>query len=156
MGNALLLARTGRLNQRSVGIQRATVLLASSRTPANKANEPGREVHDIAAELAATLAAIPPISKADSQELQAASRPGRAYWSDDTGKVMALDEDDPESGEVLDHTEMFPEARPAIWKNKDMDMPVMIIGIMRSPGFPDYYRAESGTGLPKSEVFFEN
>lgn len=156
IGNALAMTQSGLLNQRSVGLQRATALLAVRPPPRNKAKESDdHKAYDFSEELAAALVAMPPITDADRQDLQDASRPGRSYWSDETGKVTSFDDATGTAGPT-EHTEIFPEGRPAMWRNKDADMPVVIVGIMRSPGFPDHFMAESGTGLPVSEVCFEN
>jgi hypothetical protein len=95
MGNALVMAQSGLLNQRSAGMQRATTLLSASRSARNQTETVTcPSDYDLSAELAAALDAVPPISDADRQEAQAASRPGRSYWSDDAGNISAFDDDD--------------------------------------------------------------
>lgn len=65
-GNALLVAKLGILNQPSVGMQRATQLLASGRSRKSKpAEAESQKPHDTACELAAALAAIPPLADAN-------------------------------------------------------------------------------------------
>ena len=162
MGNELIMAHCGLLNQRSVGLQHVLKLLAASRSPRNKAMAVESTTDDLTSSaLAAAIDSVAPITDTDHQDAQAASRPGQQYWSDETGKVFALD--DPaelqnitESVDTTELTEMFPEVRHAIWRNKDTDMPVVIVGLMKSPGMPDHYLATSGTGLPVSEVSFED
>lgn len=163
MGNALVMAKAGLLNQRSPGIQRATTLLAVKRPPPDKANDAaGQDPYNISDELAAALVAIPPITDADRQEMRAASRPGQSYWHDDAGNIMALDPSDAVSNSSQsvdcssDPLVMFPEPITAIWRNKDFDQPVTLVGRMSAPGFPDHYLNSNGTGIPASEVFFEN
>jgi hypothetical protein len=92
MGNALVMAQSGALNQRGAGMQRATTLLTASRS-ARKQPETVTcpSDYDISAKLAAAIAAVPPITDADRQEARAASRPGRSYWSDDAGNIYAFD-----------------------------------------------------------------
>ena len=161
--NALLIAQTGKLNQPSVGLQRATQLLASGRSRKSKPAEAESQTpHDIAGELAAALAAIPPITDADRQEMRAASRPGQSYWHDDAGNIMTLDPSDPvpNSSQSVDCSSdslvMFPEPITAIWRNKDFDKPVTLVGKMSAPGLPDHYLTAGRNGIPASEVFFEN
>ena len=163
MGNALVMAKAGLLNQRSAGIQRATTLLAVKRPPPDKANDAaGQDPYNISDELAAALVAIPPITDADRQEMRAESRPGQSYWHDDAGNIMALDPSDavPNSSQSVDCSSdplvMFPEPITAIWRNKDFDQPVTLVGRMSAPGFPDHYLNSNGTGIPVSEVIFEN
>ncbi|MEY3894551.1 MAG: hypothetical protein RLZZ214_70 [Verrucomicrobiota bacterium] len=162
-GNAQLIAQTGLLNQPSVGLQRATQLLASGRSRKSKTAEAESQTpHDIAGELAAALAAIPPITDADRRELRAAARPSRSYLHDDEGNITACDFSDvvpPASQAVAGPPEplvMFPEPITAIWRNKDFDQPVTLIGRMSAPGFADHYLTAGKNGIPVSEVFFEN
>ena len=49
---------------------------------------------------------------------------------------------------------IFP--RKAIWKNKDNDVPVVITNIAGEKDGVRYYQAESGTGIPASELTFED
>jgi hypothetical protein len=165
MGNALLMARSGLLNQRSVGMQHATTLLTASRSAHNQTEAmtcPAE--YDLAAELAAALAAVPPITETDTQEARAASRPGRSYWSDDDGNITAFDDDDdmddaptpPPAAPPCEPIMRFPEPRSAIWRNRDCDQPVTLVARMSAPGLPDHYLTEANVGIPVSEVFFEN
>lgn len=164
MGNALLMAQSGLLNQRSVGLQRAMALLAASRSPRNQNQAllaESSEAYDLAAELAATLAATPRITDADREEARAASRPGRMYWSDEAGNVFALDDSDespnpPTSADPTHPVVRFPEPISATWRNKDFDKPVILVARMIEPGLPDHYLTDDNSGIPASEVFFEN
>jgi hypothetical protein len=162
-GNALLIAKLGILNQPSVGLQRATQLLSSGRSRKSKPVEvENQKPHDIAGELAAALAAIPPLTDADRRELRAAARPSRSYLHDDEGNITACDFSDvvpPASQAVADPPEplvMFPAPINAIWRNKDFDQPVTLVGKMSEPGLPDHYLTAGKNGVPVSEVFFEN
>ena len=163
LSNALLIAQTGTSNQPSVGLQRATQLLASGRTRKSKPAEAESQTpHDIAGELAAALVAIPPITDVDRREMHAAARPGQSYWHDDEGNITACAFSDvvpPALQAVADPPEplvMFPEPITAIWRNKDFDQPVTLIGRMSEPGLPDHYLTAGKNGIPASEVFFEN
>jgi transposase len=147
----------------SVGLQRATQLLASGRSRKSKpAQAESQTPHDIAGELAAALVSIPPITDAERREMRAASRPGRSYLLDDEGHITAGDFSDvvpPASQAVADPPEplvMFPEPITAIWRNKDFDQPVTLTGRMSEPGLPDHYLTAGKNGIPVSEVFFEN
>ncbi len=161
-GNALLIAQTGKLNQPSVGLPRATQLLASGRSRKSKPAEAESQTpHDIAGELAAALVAIPPITDVDRRELHAAARPSRSYLHDDEGNITACDFSavvPPASQAVARPPEplvMFPEPITAIWRNKDFDQPVTLIGRMSASGFADHYLTGGNNGIPVSEVFFE-
>jgi hypothetical protein len=163
IGNALFMSQLGMLNQRSAGMQRATQLLAAGRPPRNKANEADeQEAYDISGELAASLAAIPPITDADRQDVRAASRPGRSYWSDDTGMIYPIDPPEEESNSKhsvdcpADPVTWFPEPVHALWRNKDHDVPVILVARMSEAGLPDYYLTDKKTGIPASEVVFGN
>lgn len=162
-GNALLIAQTGNLNQPSVGLQRATQLLTSGRSRKDKPAELDSQTpHDIAGELAAALAAIPPITDADHREMNVMARPGKSYLHDDDGNITACDFSDviptaPQAaGGPPESMVMFPEPITAIWRNKDSDQPVTLIGKMSAPGLPDHYLTAGKNGIPASEVFFEN
>lgn len=162
-GNALLIAKLGILNQPSVGLQRATQLLASGRSRKSKpAQAESQTPHDIAGELAAALAAIPPLTDAERREMHAAARPSRSYLHDDDGNLTTHDYSDlapPASQAVADPPEplvMFPAPINAIWQNSDADQPVILVGRMSAPGFPDHYLNSNGIGIPVSEVIFEN
>jgi hypothetical protein len=163
MGNALAMAQLGMLNQRGVGIQRATSLLAAGRPRANKANEAATQnPHDTSGELAAAIAAIPPITDAERKEMHAAVRPGRHYWHDEDGNIMPFDEydDPPDASQSVDGSSvplvMFPDPVTAVWSNQDFDKPVIIVGRMSEPGLPDHYLTIEGSGVPATEVFFVN
>ncbi len=162
VGNALLMAKLGLLNQRSVGIQRATTMLAARRGPvaitpvAEELKAPYLDV-----DLATAIAEFPPITEADRQDLQAAFRPGRSYYSDETGAVFPLDEPDQATipSEPVDRSNpivWFPEPIPAMWRNKDSDTPVILVARMSEPGLPDHYLTDKNNGVPVSEVFFGN
>lgn len=161
LANALVMAKSGLINQPNVGIHSATALLTASRkarkdTVADLPENP-ELWQKISTQLAAAVKSLPPLTKADHADLRETAVPGRAYYSDERDQIFAFpDELHPVPQESLAHSELYAEAKPATWRNKDNDMPVMITGIMRAPGFPDHYLAESGTGLPASEVFFEN
>lgn len=45
--------------------------------------------------------------------------------------------------------------KQAIWKNKDSDMPVTIIGIAGSKDGQLYFQSSTQTGIPASELTFE-
>ena len=163
MGNALVMAQSGALNQRGAGMQRATTLLTASRS-ARKQPETVTcpSDYDISAKLAAALAAVPPISEADIQEARAASRPGRSYWSDDAGNIYAFDYDDyrvanpSPSVAPSEPIVWFPKPRVAMWRNADFDKPVTLVARMSEPGLPDHYLTSEGSGIPVSEVIFGN
>jgi len=99
MGNALLMAKMSMLNQPSAGMAKATALLAASHKQPNKTDdsEP-QEPHDIAGELNAYLASVPPITEADRRDQRAVARPGKSYWHDEDGNVMPLDSDESSPG----------------------------------------------------------
>ncbi len=161
MGNALLMAKLGLLNQRSVGLQRATRLLAARRGPLDTTTV----VEDVKApyldvDLAAALAAVPPITEADRQDLRASVRPGRSYYSDETGAVFPFDEPIQTTKPVQSADQSapivwFPEPIPATWRNKDSDTPVILVARMSEPGLPDHYLADGNIGVPVSEVCFD-
>lgn len=162
-GNGLLIVQTGILNQPSVGLQRATQLLASGRSLMSKPAElESQTPHDTAGELAAALAAIPPITDADRREMHAAASPGRSYLHDDEGNIMACDYSDlvpPASQSVAGPPEplvMFPAPINGIWQNSDADQPVILVGRMSALGFADHYLNSNGIGIPVSEVILEN
>jgi len=164
-GSALLIAKLGIVNQPSVGLQRATQLLASGRSRKSKPVEmENQKPHDTAGELATALAAIPPLTDAERREMHAAARPSRSYLHDDEGNITACDFSDvvpltPASQAVADPPEplvMFPAPINGIWRNKDFDQPVTLIGRMSEPGLPDHYLTADKNGIPVSEVFFEN
>lgn len=160
IGNALFMAQLGMLNQRSVGMQRATQLLAAGPHPHHTGKEAdGHAFYDIAAGLAAFLAALPPITETDHRDACAASRPGRSYWSDDSGMVYPIDPTDEESTEPIDSNAdpmtWFPEPVQALWRNKDHDVPVILLARMSQPGLPDHYLTDTKTGIPTSEVVFD-
>ncbi len=163
MGNALVIAKAGLLNEQpSAGLQRATALLAAKRPQPDKANDaPGQTPFDMSGELAAALAALPPITDADRREMRAASRPGQSYWHDDAGNIMAFDPPHavPNSSQSVDCSSdplvMFPEPVTAIWQNSDADQPVILVGRMSAPGFPDHYLNSNGIGIPVSQVIFD-
>jgi hypothetical protein len=162
IGSALLMAKLGMLNQRSAGMQRATQLLAAGRHSCPDAKEGnGHADYDIAAELAAFLAALPPITETDHRDACAASRPGRSYWSDDSGMVYPIDPTDEESHSTesvdspADPVTWFPEPVHALWRNKAHDVPVILVARMSEPGLPDHYLTDTKTGIPASEVVFD-
>jgi hypothetical protein len=165
MGNALLMTKLGLVNQRSVGLQRATSLLAASRRPPNKADEEvAQNPHDTSAELAAALEAMPTITEAERRKMHAVARPGMQVFSDEDGTIYTCCDSDNTSGGSnpawpVDPSEpsieRFPEPIHAVWKNKECDQPVVIIARMFQPGMPDYYQTDYKTGIPASEVFFE-
>ena len=162
-GNAQLIAKLGILNQPSVGLQRATQLLASGRSRKSKPAElESQTPHDIAGELAAALAAIPPLTDAERREMHAAARPSRSYLHDEDGNLTVYNYSDlvpPASQAVARPPEplvMFPEPITALWLNKNFDQPVILIGRMSAPGFADHYLTAGKNGIPVSEVFFEN
>ena len=163
VGNALLIAKLGTLNQPSVGLQRATQLLASGRSRKSKPAEAESQTpHDTATELAAALAANPPLTDAERREMHAAARPGQSYLHDDDGNITACDYSDvvPPASQAFAYPPeplvMFPAPINGIWRNKDFDQPVTLIGRMSEPGLPDYYLTAGKNGIPVSEVFFEN
>lgn len=163
MGNGLVMARAGLLNQRSAGIQRASTLLTASRSSRNNP-QPKVESPDFdftSTELAAAIKSVAPMTDVDRQEMLVASRPGQNYCSDDTGKVFAVDDSDesPTPSPPSPPPEpivRFPDPVPAVWRNKDFDKPVTLIARMSEPGLPDHYLTVENTGVPVSEVFFEN
>jgi hypothetical protein len=161
-GNALIIAKLGILNQHSVGLQRATQLLSSGRSRKGKPAEAKNQTpHGTAGELAAALAAIPPLIDAERREMHSAARPGRSYLHDDAGNITACDFSDvvpPASQSVAGPPKplvMFPAPINAIWRNKDFDQPVTLIGRMSAPGLADHYLTAGKNGIPVSEVFFE-
>lgn len=46
----------------------------------------------------------------------------------------------------------FPQK--AIWKNRDFDIEVTVVGIYGEMNGIFYYKLESGTGVPSNELFF--
>mgnify|MGYP000093011093 CR=1 FL=1 len=46
--------------------------------------------------------------------------------------------------------------KKAIWHNQDFDMPVTIVAIYGEHNGIVYYKSETGTGIPKHELEFEN
>jgi hypothetical protein len=166
MGNALLMSKMGLLNQRSAGLNRASTLLAASSATPTSVNPPEPEVpHDLAGELAAALASVPPLTPKDRADLRAAARPGSSYWHDEEGNIMPVDYAEfspnprpPASAPSapLAPFVKFPDPVSGIWRNKDSDNPVVIVARMSEPGLPDHYLTAEGVGLPVSEVFFGN
>lgn len=163
MGNAMLVCQTGMLNQPSVGLERATKLLVAGRSRKSKPTE--TESHKpfaIADELAAALAAMPTMTDTDSQEMREASRPGLSYWHDEAGNIMEVGAPDggPTCSQSVnsppDKIVWLPEPITALWRNKDHDVPVILVAKMSEPGLPDYYLTDTKTGIPASEVFFED
>jgi hypothetical protein len=166
VGNALLIAKLGTLNQPSVGLQRATQLLASGRSRKSKPAEAESQTpHDTATELAAALAANPPLTDAERQDLKATFRPGLKVCSDEEGNVYTYFDTDDYS-EVVGPAEpdeptgpsieRFPKPIPAVWRNQDFDKPIMVIARMFELGLPDHYLTDENSGVPAAEVFFEN
>jgi hypothetical protein len=164
MGNGLLIAKAGLLNQPGAGLQRATQLLGMRPQTASEQShaEALRTCKLVAEQLAATIATTPKTTEEERELLRATARPGRSYMHDDEGNILPFDHADlaPDVVRVVesspDHIEEFPESRHAIWKNKDTDMPVVIVALMSQPGFEDHYLTEGQTGIPASQVFFEN
>ena len=162
IGNALLMAKMGLLNQRSEALDRATALLAAGRQqPGNISEADAQEFHDLAAELAAALAAMPPLTDEQRQELEAAAHPGASYWHDEEGNIMPVDPEElfPNLSQPETHTipgVKFPKPINGIWRNKDSDKPVVIAGMMSETGLPDHFLTIDGSGIPASEVFFDN
>ncbi len=167
MGNALVMGQSGLLNQRSAGMQRAVALLAARRSSrsndAQRADSPAS--HDEGAELAASLAALDPLTEAGRQDLQAIARPGRAYCSDENGNVFAVDDMDESEKPTKPvgpaeptgpSMERFPEPIHAVWRNKDFDKPVFLVALMTEPGHPDHYLTDENSGVAVSEVFFDH
>jgi hypothetical protein len=163
-GNALLIAKLGILNQPSAGLERATQLLASGRFRKGRPMEAEsqKEPYDTSGELAAALAAIPPLTNAERREMHAAARPGRSYLHDDDGNITACDYSDvvPPASQSANSPSnkivRFPEPITAVWRNKDYDAPVRLVARMSEPGLPDHYLTDTSVGIPASEVFFEN
>ncbi len=161
MGNALLMAMLGLHNQRSAGLERAMALLTASQKQPNQVGDSDTQTpYDMAGELKASLASVPPITEADRQALQATAKPGKSYWHDEEGNIMPLDHEDLVEG-VPRQTHApsapmmkFPEPVSGIWKNKDFDKPVVIVARLSAPGFPDHFLTIEGSGIPASEVFF--
>lgn len=163
MGNALALAQSGLINQRSVGLQRATALLAGSRSSRMKTQSVAEtsDFGSISNDLAAALNSAPPITEADRQDLLASSCPGQSYFSDETGEVFAMDSPYDASTPLPSvpnpkPIEHFEKPVSGVWRNKDFDKPVTIVARMSEPGLPDHYLTDVNTGIPVSEVFFEN
>jgi hypothetical protein len=166
MGNALLMSKMGLLNQRSAGLNRASTLLAASSASPTSVNPPEPEVpHDLAGELAAALASVPPLTPKDRADLRAAARPGSSYWQDEEGNIMPVDfaefSPNPRPPASAPSTPFapfvkFPDPVSGIWRNKDSDNPVVIVARISEPGLPDHYLTAEGVGLPVSEVFFGN
>lgn len=163
MGNALLLSKLGLLNQRSTGLARTTTLLAASSARPGSVSPVESEVpHDLAGELAAALAAVPPLTDDERRSLQAAARPGTSYWHDEDGNIMPFDFADlvPCVSKHSDAPSVpfvkFPEPVSGIWRNQDFDKPVVIVARMSEPGLPDHYLTAENTGIPVSDVFFDN
>jgi hypothetical protein len=164
MGNGLLIAKTGLLNQPGAGLERATQLLGMRPQPAVTQKDAGSpEISDfIANQLKDAIATMPNTTEEELEHLKAIARPGRSYMHDDEGNILPFDYGDlvPDVVRVYesspDQIKVFPEPRKAIWKNKDSDFPVVIVALMSEPGSEDHYLTEGQTGLPASEVFFEN
>ena len=163
VANALLMAQLGLLNQPSVGIQRAVTLLATSRHSRSKVNDVGsHKAYDSGAELATALDANPPITATDCQDSRKASGPrDRNYRRDEKGVVFAAGDSNephnsPQSAAFLEPMVRFPKPVAAIWHNKDFDKPVSLVARMSEPGLPDHYLTTENTGIPVSEVIFEN
>jgi hypothetical protein len=165
MGNALVIAQPGLLNQRSVGLERAAKLLTTSRS-ARKQPEMVTcpPDYNLPAVLAAAISALPPITDTDRLEARAAARPGRSYWSDDAGNIYAFDyaddwNDAPAPSQSAAPSEpivRFPEPIAAMWRNADFDKPVTLVARMSEPGLPDHYLTDGNIGIPVSEVIFGN
>lgn len=162
MGNALLMARMGLINQPVVGLQLATKLLAARSSQAGVPNQlESEKPYDMAGELAAALASVPPITDADRKSMHAAARPGRSYFVDDNGKITSFDAAGTASGSTqtsgcpAGNVTWFPEPIRALWMNKDHDVPVILVAIMSEPGSPDYYLTDTKTGIPAAEVVFQ-
>jgi hypothetical protein len=163
LGNALFMAKIGLMNQQSAGMEKAAALLAASQKQQSKADdsEP-QKPYDIAGELNAYLASVPPITEADRRDQRAVARPGKSYWHDEDGNVMPLDTQDqpPDFPQSVDsaseHILKFPEPINGTWRNKDSDKPVVIVARMSESGMPDYFLTIEGSGIPASEVHFDN
>jgi hypothetical protein len=163
MGNALLMVQTGLINQPAIGLQRATKLLTVGGCQPNVPNQlESQKPYDMAGELAAALASLPPITDADRANLYATARPGKSYWSDENGIVSSFDApeaatDSTKTGDSpAGQTTWFPEALRALWKNKYHDVPVILIAIMSQPGLADHYLTDNKTGIPAAEVVFDS
>lgn len=48
----------------------------------------------------------------------------------------------------------FPVPIEGLWKNKDYDQPVRVVGVMRESGIEEHFMTETGTGIPASQVEF--
>lgn len=170
MGNALFMAKLGMLNQRNVGMQRALTLLAAKSSSRRNAmsdeiqasSESPEFAEGMAAELAAAIAAFPPLTEADRRDLQVVFRPGLKVYSDDEGNVskyyhssdcsqVATPVDPVEPAVSL--MEWLPEPITAVWRNKDFDKPIVVVARMHAPGLPDHYLTDENSGVPASEVF---
>lgn len=165
LGNGLQIAKAGLLNQPGVGLQRAIQFLGIRPQQASVQSDAEAlgTCEFLADQLATTIATMPKTSEEELEQLSATTaRPGRSYMHDDEGNILPFDHAGlgPDVVRVVksspDHIKEFTEPRHAIWKNKDTDMPVVIVALMSQPGFEDHYLTDSQTGIPASQVFFEN
>lgn len=51
---------------------------------------------------------------------------------------------------------LFETTRTGVWKNRDQDKPVEIVGEMTSPGMATYYLTKENSGIPASEVILDD
>lgn len=70
----------------------------------------------------------------------------------ESGVVKFVDDPPVEKDTVV----MFEATRTGVWKNKDQDKPVEIVGEMTSPCMATYYLTKEKSGIPASEVIFDD
>jgi hypothetical protein len=93
MGNGLLIAKTGLLNQPGVGLQRAIALMgASPQKAGTQKDAESPEITDfIANQLKDAIATMPNTTEEELEHLKAIARPGRSYMHDEEGNILPFD-----------------------------------------------------------------
>lgn len=168
IANGQLAVDAGLINQPGVGLARATALLGLRPQPKPgviPGNEESVEISQFMSDqLATTIASMQKTTEEELEQLRASARPGRSYMCIDDEEIVPFDHSNlapvPDVVKVVasspDHIEEFAKPRHAIWRNKDFDLPVVIVARMSQAGFEDHYLTKTKSGIPASEVFFEN
>lgn len=168
IANGQLAVDAGLINQPGVGLARATALLGLRPHPKPgviPGNEESVEISKfVSDQLATTIASMQKTTEEELEQLRASARPGRSYMCIDDEEIVPFDHSNlapvPDVVKVVasspDHIEEFAEPRHAIWRNKKFDVPVVIVARMSQAGYEDHYLTKTKSGIPASEVFFEN
>lgn len=148
--NAQVQVNAGLVNQKSVGINRAAKLLEPARR--KKQVAPCLEVSvdfDLGEQLNAFLDQAKNWDQWPAPKVATPQPPVVVEIPKSSGSRT-------KAGKKGDRIDYFPVPRKGIWRNKDADKPVVVVAVMSSPGMPDHYLTEEKSGIPVSEVEFED